>query len=203
MSTDWEQLYREGTKPWDKGAAAPPLLDWIEKHPDTLAGRILVPGCGLGHDVRILAEKLANAEVTGIDISATALDEARQLPVPENVTFCQWDLFELPEFVTGTFDWIWEHTCFCAIDPEQRDHYVEAVSQALHSGGKLLGVFYLDPYDEEHQPGEGPPHGCSVEELIERFTGSGHFELFDRYSPEISYPGREGRELILGLTKSG
>ena len=49
-TVDWEQNYRENNTPWDKGAPAPPLADWLNGR--ALQGEILVPGCGAGHDAR-------------------------------------------------------------------------------------------------------------------------------------------------------
>jgi hypothetical protein len=51
---DWEQRYETGDTPWEKGAPAPPLLEWLESR-GSIRGDILVPGCGSGHDVRAIA----------------------------------------------------------------------------------------------------------------------------------------------------
>jgi SAM-dependent methyltransferase len=201
METEWEELYKEGIKPWDKGSAAPPLLDWISRNPDLLNGRILVPGCGLGHDVRAISEARPDAEPLGIDISRTALDEAEKYPTAGDETYRERDLFALPPSMESAFDWIWEHTCFCAISPARRDEFVEATHRTLKRDGQFLGVFYLDPYDDEHRPGGGPPHGTSADELEARFIGSGFFSIVEKYVPEVSYPGREGLELMLRLRK--
>ena len=64
---------------------------------------------------------------------------------------------------TGGFDWVWEHTCFCAISPSLRQAYARAVASALRPGGEFLAVFYLDP--GYSSPDEGPPFGVSKEEL--------------------------------------
>ena len=109
------------------------------------------------------------------------------------------DLFSPPEGWEHRFDWIWEHTCFCALEPSQRMAYVEAVATLLKPGGRLLGVFYLDPYDEEHRPEDGTPYGCSEEELRRLFVESGRFRWDESYVPVWSYPGREGRELMVRM----
>ncbi|MDF1752829.1 MAG: methyltransferase domain-containing protein [Verrucomicrobiales bacterium] len=202
MQPDWDELYQDGIKPWDKGTAAPPLLDWMNRNPQKLSGKIMVPGCGLGHDVRAIADVCPVAEVLGIDISGTALQEAAAFAKSGAERYEELDLFDLPGVHHQSFDWIWEHTCFCAIDPERRDDYVEAVHRALKPDGELLGIFYLDPYDEDHQPGGGPPHGTSVAELESRFVGSGRFEITEKYVPEVSYRGRAGLELMLRLKPS-
>lgn len=200
-SPDWDGLYREQTTPWDKGAPAPPLLEWIDSHPGECAGRILVPGCGLGHDVRALASLESVSDVVGLDLSQTAVDQADSFPKVGGERFIAGDLFALDPDQVGTYDWVWEHTCFCAIDPSMREDYVRAVHGALKPGGHLLGVFYLDPYDDEHQPGGGPPHGCSLEELSERFEQSGRFLIEESFVPTRSYPGREGLERLVKMRR--
>ncbi len=202
MSANWDQQYREEQTPWDKGAAAPPLLEWIEAHPGELRGRVFVPGCGLGHDVRAIAACPGVGCVIGFDISPKALELARDLPAAGVESYETGDLFALDERHLSAYDWIWEHTCFCAIDPARREGYVEAVHAALRPGGSLLGVFYMDPYDDGHQPGGGPPHGSTMEELLERFTESGKFTLVENYVPDQTYAGREGLERTLRLVRN-
>jgi hypothetical protein len=88
---------------------------------------------------------------------------------------------------------VWEHTCFCAIDPALRRRYAEAAAGLLGPGGILAGVFYLDP----HHPGEsqdGPPFGVTAAELDATFGP--WFERIDGWVPESAYAGREGREWV-------
>lgn len=186
MPTDWEDRYRTGDTPWEKGAPSPGLVDYLATHP--LRGSVLVPGCGFGHDVRAIA---ATAEqVIGIDIARSAIDGARRIPRAGNESYELADLFNLPARMRGAFDWVWEHTCFCAIDPSQRKAYVEAVAGALKPGGKLLAIFYLDPGNDS--PDEGPPFEVSIAELDALFLP--RFDLLDEWLPARAYPGREGRE---------
>ena len=179
--------------PWDKGQAAPPLLEYLERH-EPPVGRILVPGCGLGHDVRALAQASPGSEVIGLDISPTAVSKAKEMAAVGRETYVEGDLFALPEEWSGSFDAFWEHTCFCAIDPGMRDAYVAAVTGLLRPGGIFFAVFYLDPYDDEHQAGDGPPHGVTAEELDARFGRD--FVIEDRWTPTRSYAGREGCEEV-------
>jgi SAM-dependent methyltransferase len=194
---DWDGAYVEGAMPWDKGAPAPPLAGYLARH--EVKGRVLVPGCGLGHDVRALAAQ--GAEVVGLDISPTAVGMAGEQERAGEETYLLGDLFALGDEMKGAFDWVFEHTCFCAIDPSMRADYVEAVSGVLKPGGKLLGVFYLNPYDEEHEPGAGPPHGATVEE-IERLFG-GRFEVVEGWVPGEAYEGREGLEWMGVMERRG
>src|SRR5258706_13876663 len=68
LKTDWEAHYQAGDTPWEKGEASTALLEALERVP--VGGRVLVPGCGLGHDVRALPEK--GQEGVGIDLAPWA-----------------------------------------------------------------------------------------------------------------------------------
>ena len=186
MSTDWEAQYQKGETPWEKGAPSPGLVDFLVREP--VRGRVLVPGCGFGHDVRALAATAD--EVVGLDLSNSAVLAARKFPAVGGETYVQGDLFALPPRLCGAFDWVFEHTCFCAIQPAQRSAYVEAVAGALQPGGKLLAIFYLDPGNA--LPDEGPPFEVSVAELDRLFLL--RFELVREWLPQRAYAGREGRE---------
>jgi SAM-dependent methyltransferase len=181
----WEQRYLDGDTPWDKGAPAPPLEQFLQFHP--VEGQVLVPGCGIGHDVRLLARH--GADATGLDISPTAIHRAWMHPRESDETYVCGDFFCLPTILEGTFDWVVEHTCFCAIDPEDRPAYVEAVLEALKPEGHFLGIFFMNPDAEA-----GPPFGVEIEELDQLFER--RFELLEERVPDAAYPGRENRERI-------
>jgi SAM-dependent methyltransferase len=190
---EWQRRYEENDTPWDKGAPSPALVDYLRENP--IAGRILVPGCGRGHEARALAAQ-AGAEVVGLDLSAAAVAEARKL-APEtmpNLRFITGDFFALPPDLDGAFDWIVEHTCFCAIDPHRRGDYVRAAARALRDGGMLFGIFYLEPDSDP-----GPPFRVSRDELSALFVP--HFTLLEEWVPRASFPGREGRELVRVLRR--
>ncbi len=72
--TDWNQRYVDGDTPWDKGDAAPGLNDWLVGNDMDPDSRILVPGCGCGHDAHAWAR--AGFETTGVDLSELALNRA-------------------------------------------------------------------------------------------------------------------------------
>lgn len=185
--TDWEARYRAGDMPWDKGSAAPPLVDFLARL--QLRGEVLVPGCGPGHDVRAIASQPgAAASVTGLDVAPTGIAMAMSHPPVANERYEQGDLFALPEQWTGRFDWVVEHTCFCAIPPYRRSDYVQAVFHVLKPGGLYLAIFYMNP---DHP--SGPPHGSTREEISGLFDPFS--ELLEEWMPRHAFEGREGREL--------
>jgi SAM-dependent methyltransferase len=192
VPTDWEAQYRKGETPWDKGAPSPGLVDYLAQEP--LRGRVLVPGCGVGHDVRAIAPQAD--EVIGIDIAPSAIAAAQAFPAAGAERYELADLFDLPATLRGSFDWVWEQTCFCAIDPALRTAYVAAVAGALRPGGRMLAIFYLDPGHDD--PADGPPFGVSIAELDALFLP--RFTVEREWLPERAYAGREGREWMRLLT---
>src|SRR6478609_4291828 len=70
VMTDWQHHYETGDTPWNKGGPSPPLVQWLAGH--RLHGRVLVPGCGHGHDLVPLAASGADS-VTGLDIAPGAV----------------------------------------------------------------------------------------------------------------------------------
>ncbi|HUF61399.1 MAG TPA: methyltransferase domain-containing protein [Verrucomicrobiales bacterium] len=194
---EWNERYAEGDVPWDKGEAAPPLREWLAEN--RFEGKVLVPGAGAGHDAGLIAERCPDAEVIGLDIAPLAVAQAASRYRLVNLRFLEGDLFTWPGNGAGPFHWVVEHTCFCAIDPARRDEYAGAVARLLAPRGRLWAVFYLDPYDDEHVPGGGPPHGATTAELDAHFNPA--FTTSAEWIPGAAYAGREGRELVRVLEK--
>lgn len=200
--TDWNQRYEVGETPWDKGAAAPPLQEIMER-PEAVEwfgrGPVVVPGCGTGHDVRWLAQRLgAEVPVWGIDLAPLALERAQAFDRLPNVSYFCADWFGWRPKIEGPVSEqprrrpssIFEHTCFCAIHPSERERYIDQCARVLDQGGHLIGVFFIETGIEE-----GPPWKSSVTELERRFARD--FELAWSQVPQFSYPGREGAEQIM------
>lgn len=197
MGRDWNRAYDEGDTPWDKGSAAPPLLAFLARR--CIAGHVLVPGCGFGHDVRALSAQ--GAEVTGLDLAPGAVRGARAFPPAGSERYLAGDFLELPASLAGAFDWVVEHTLLCALHPAQRIPYARAVREALRPGGRFLAVFYRRiPGDDR----DGPPFPIS-EADIDRLFGT-DFETLERWTPLETYPSRPpGAEEVrlLGVVKRG
>ena len=191
--TDWDERWRKGETPWEKGYAAPPLAEYLEDEDCELrrTGRVLVPGCGSGHDVRELSRHGIGA--TGLDLSPKAIEVAETWPRAGSEDYVCGSLFDTDWRRGRAFGGVWEHTCFCALDPSLRPAYARAMAELLPPGGYLAGVFYLTPWD----PGEAvesPPFEASREEIVALFAP--WFELRKDRVPSRAYPGREGREWL-------
>ncbi len=192
---DWNEDYLAGDTPWDAGAPSPALLEVIHTGELHAGAEVLVPGCGYGHDVRALAE--AGCIVTGLDISERALAGARLANSVEGANYREGDLLDPGLAGLKRYDVIWEHTCFCAIMPDERDAYVDAVYHLLKPGGLLLGVFFA--FAEEPDK-EGPPFKTNVE-TIHRHLGR-RFKLEWERRPGQSFASREGEELLMCWKRS-
>ena len=81
MQPNWDERYRQGDTPWDKGRASPALIAWLQENRGLMRGSVLVPGCGTGHDVRAIASAEPKSFPLGIDISKTAIQECWQKKV--------------------------------------------------------------------------------------------------------------------------
>jgi len=187
--TDWDQAYQENFTPWDKGSPSPPLVEWFSRH--QARGSALVPGCGVGHDVAHLIS--LGFDALGLDIAPKAVARAQARYPQHAARFVQGDLFAFH----GQFDVVVEHTCLCALPPEWRVRYRDAVVSLLKPGGLLVGIWFVNP---EMDPGEtGPPFGISQEELLRLMTPA--LTLVESYVPQVAYPGREGREMVAVFSK--
>ena len=185
MSQDyWESRYQSGDTHWDKGAPSPGLADFLAAHPDLPRGTVGVPGCGLGHDVRAWAQ--AGFAAFGFDVAPSAVRLAAEKTTAAGLVA----EFQPADFLRDEppfqFDWLFEHTLFCAIHPGERDDYVRAVLRWLKPGGQYLAVNYIIIEDDQ-----GPPFPVTRDELVRRF--SPHFALKEDWIPH-SYSNRTGRE---------
>ncbi len=192
---DWDQRYLENDTPWDRGEPAPPLVEFLATHP--IAGRVFVPGCGLGYDVRHLAEQ--GCSVVGADISAVALARARAFPAPSNgnASYLRCDFLDSRgELPAEGFDWVFEHTCFCTLAPAQRSAYVDSVARLLAPAGKLLAILFTDLANAEN-----PPYSIERDEVDALFLR--RFEIENVWRPQRAFPGREGEETVFLMAKRG
>ncbi len=186
---DWQSAYLAGETPWDKGGPHPALVAWLSLN--RLTGRILVPGCGSGHDVRALSRD-TDSRVTGLDLAAGAKALAESFPRAGREEYLIGDFLTWYETAEpGEYDVLFEHTCFCAIEPERRLHYARSAAHSVRPGGFFLAIFYLNP---SHGGDNSPPYGCSLDEL-EALFGE-HFELVSEETGLLTFEGRENREVI-------
>lgn len=188
----WEERWKDGDTPWDKGAPAPPLVDLLAEKPEYFKGEVIVPGCGRGHDALAIAR--AGFPAIGLDISSTALKCARELDEKKRVKYLVANFLTAMREDYPKVRTIFEHTCFCAIQPSDRESYRNACMRLLPAGGLWVAIIFLTPREED-DPTIGPPFQSKVEEIEELF--SAHFTLVEQYIPENTFTARKGKELVM------
>jgi len=184
MGTDWENRWNDGDTPWDKGEPSPPLVNYVQSH--SLSGKVLVPGCGAGHDAAFLSQQ--GFEVTGVDFAPTALKQARNRYSELGIRWICDDLLDPQKEWGGPFDTWVEHTCLCALEPKHWEAYINTLSAQLKKGGIFMGVLFKNPDVEE-----GPPFRITDQQISQLFSS---FEFVEKFEPDSAYPGREGREEV-------
>ena len=182
----WEDRYQSSGDRWNLGFPAPPFVSLLASNNAPQPGKLAVIGCGKGHDAFFFAE--SGFEVVGFDFAPSAIAEAtatakvREIPA----LFLQRDIFTLDKEFASSFDYVLEHTCFCAIDPSLRSQYVEVVKSLLRPGGKLIALFYT------HNRPDGPPFGIKPQEVLDYFAADFETILFQKAKDSIER--RQGNE---------
>jgi ubiquinone/menaquinone biosynthesis C-methylase UbiE len=93
--------------------------------------------CGAGTNTVYLAEK--GFEVTGIDISPTALEyaKAKAAQTKAKVTFSVQNFVELP-FGNEIFNFVFDMGCFHHVEPIDRSRFINGVHRVLKSSGLYM-----------------------------------------------------------------
>ncbi|MFQ5760357.1 MAG: methyltransferase domain-containing protein [Acidiferrobacterales bacterium] len=157
----WDNRYADDHIPWDRQGVSPALYHWLEAGTLT-PGRILVPGCGRGHEVVELTR--CGFDVTAVDIAPAAIAFLQQRLFEQRLhaDVQQVDLFALDP--DGTYDAIYDQTSLCAMVPSQWPDYERRLHRWLHSDGQLFILFM-----QTERPG-GPPFHCDLSEMRRLFS---------------------------------
>ncbi len=184
----WTEVYKAEENPgWNLNDAAEAFKDMLPriKLPKS---RILVLGAGEGHDAALFAQ--AGHLVTAVDFSKEAIARGqKKYGHLHNLTFHESNIFELPQEWNFSFDVVVEHTCFCAIPPEQRNDAIRLYRRMLHEEGQLMAVFFT------MEKRSGPPFGATEWEIRKRTEQGFHYLFWGRI--RNSLPRRMGRELFV------
>jgi protein-L-isoaspartate O-methyltransferase len=106
----WDIRYRQDRMPWDFGGSPALLMEFLNNRPP---GRVLIPGCGSGYEVRTFHQ--AGWMVDAVDFSPAAVERAQAILGPLGSLVRQADFFRL---ASGPYDLIYERTFLCPQPPE-------------------------------------------------------------------------------------
>jgi SAM-dependent methyltransferase len=157
----WTTRYAAGKTPWDFGGVPAALKSFLGR--SSVPRRVLIPGCGSGYEVQ--AFHTAGYDVTAIDFSPAAVDQAKRVlgVLAERVILGD---FFTHDFGQCRFDLIYERTFLCSMAPSRWPDYVNRVADLLSPAGRLVGVFLYG----QRSP-SGPPFPLTdtdAEQLFER-----------------------------------
>jgi SAM-dependent methyltransferase len=138
----WDSRYRAGKMPWDFHGVPAALQSYLKT---AQPGRVLIPGCGSGYEVRAFHER--GWDVTAMDYAPAAVERAREIldELAGKVVLAD---FFTHDFGDRKFDVMYERTFLCSLPPDMRPEYARRVTELLVNGGKLAGLFFYGHEDE-------------------------------------------------------
>lgn len=160
--TDWETRYRTGSTHWDRGGPSPSLQRWLATTELAPGARIIVPGCGFGHEVPALAA--LGYDVVALDVAPTPVQSLRDdLAAADLVAeVVQADMLSWqPE---TPVDGIYEQTSLCALPPSQWPRYEHQLHAWLRPNGELFACFMQTGREG------GPPFHCGLPDMQTVFS---------------------------------
>lgn len=175
----WNSRYQSGVTPWNAGGIPHEIAEFAHRHTQ---GRVLIPGCGHGHEVQALTH--AGHHVTAIDFSPDAVAAAQTVLGPLACCVRQADFFTLHD--SKGYDWIYERAFLCALPRSHWEDWGRGMHTLLKPGGHLAGYFFLA--DKLN----GPPFGTD-EATVQKLLGP-DFELQARVLARQSLPVFSGQE---------
>ena len=185
----WNHKYLSGETGWDIGQVSTPIKEYIDQLSDKNL-KILIPGGGNSYEAEYLFENGFN-NVFVVDISSIPLKNlAEHIPSFPKENLLHADFFELED----TFDLILEQTFFCALDPSLREAYTDKMHQLLKPDGKLVGLLFNIPLNDDK-----PPFGGNKDEYENLFSEK--FKIEKMETAYNSIPPRARNELFFKLRK--
>ena len=132
----WTVRYATGRTPWDFGGVPAALKSFLAG--SSIPGSVLIPGCGSGYEVQ--AFHAAGYDVTGIDFSSAAVEQAKRVlgVLADRIIFGD---FFTHDFGAHSFDLIYERTFLCSMPPSRWPDYANRIADLLSLKGRLIGIF--------------------------------------------------------------
>ncbi|KAJ5295922.1 hypothetical protein PENANT_c001G02296 [Penicillium antarcticum] len=214
----WASLWDKGDNlPWDKGFPNPALDDTLVKHRGTIGGplatdaqgqsyrrKALVPGCGRGVDVLLLAS--FGFDAYGLEYSESAIEACKkeekensnwyrvrdQTVGAGSVTWLQGDFFDdawlqKAGVPLNGFDVVYDYTFFCALSPSMRPKWALRHTQLL-APSPLGNLICLEFPRHKDTQAAGPPYASPSEAYMAHLSHPGEDVPYDakgavKYNP--------------------
>jgi hypothetical protein len=171
----WNERYATGETPWVMQQIPAALDAFLRK---TTPGEVLIPGCGNSYEV-IRAFAAAGFVVSAIDFSPVALHQAKTALGSLGDRLILGDFFQ-HDFGRTRFDFVFDRTFLCALNPSRWKEYGARVANLLRPNGSLIGIFFYG-----HEP-EPPPFPLTRERATELFGKAFHLRRDDPVTDSIA-----------------
>jgi SAM-dependent methyltransferase len=160
----WDNRYRDNDTPWDTGYPSTELQRWLAESKLSPC-RVLEVGCGTGTNLIWLAQQ--GFHCTGIDLSARAIERARQKATAAgvNVQLVVGDACAPPD-LGEPFAFLFDRGCYHAVRRADVAPYLRALEMWTTPGAQGLVITGNANADRRN----GPP--VVTEEEIRRELGS-------------------------------
>ena len=192
----WDNKYKKNEFSWDIGKPTPYFVNWSKSIENKISKNILIPGCGIGHDVIYLSKSGFNVYACDFSDTAIKILSCENKKNNTNVKLIALNFFDLKNKYKNFFDYIIEYTFYCAINPDKRNMYIENCNKLLKQKGKIVGIMLPIGNDEV---ASNPPFKVTLNELKNNF--SLFFNLKKLYPNNLSIKKRQGIEYIVEYEK--
>ncbi|MFE3545118.1 class I SAM-dependent methyltransferase [Nocardia sp. NPDC059177] len=186
----WEDFYRDREQIWTGNPN--PLL--VREVSELTPGTALDLGCGEGADALWLAER--GWQVTGVDISTTAMARGEQRAAQAGLTIT-WARHDLQDsFPAGTFDLVSAQFLHSPVErPDERSSILRRAASAVAPGGVLV----IGGHHGWPSWVTDPPHGHAsfptIEQVLDQLALGPEWQVETAelvYSPSTSPDGVAG-----------
>lgn len=183
-----ESAYRDGTAPWETGRPCSEVQRRLTARDLPTSGTALDLGCGSGVQTLLLAAH--GLDVVGVDLSATAIEEARRRasghPAEGRVRFLAGDVTEVRE-IGEPFDVLLDRGCYHLARGDHLDAFLHALERHSRAGSLLFLLAF-----SAAEPPEFPVPVVTEEELRNELGGL--FDIVDLRTCRLDKPNGFARE---------
>ena len=169
----FDSIYQD-RPPWDIGDVQPALQELFDAY--SPADPILDVGCGAGDLVIALASR---------GLHVTAINQAQENLVPQTPEVRQKAEFLVADALNlahlqRQFGTVVDSGFFHVLDPDQRDAFIQELSNVLRLGGRYYLLAFTVDFGLPNTP-----YAISIEEIRERFSSAAGWQIHDLQTAEF------------------
>jgi len=160
--------------PWARAGATPALVAWMNHvAPNVIrpGGRVVVVGCGLGHDLVEIENR--GYDVVGFDVCESAIEWARRLHPAHQSRFVVGDACDPPSRLRHRFDLAVDVHTLESVPPAMRETMARGMAELLCPHGALLSICHGRPESASLETIDGPLFPFTPNELSATMRAAG------------------------------